>query len=77
MAPPGVIAPHLEPGAWHELWMVMDQAGYRVWIDGEPVYHAQVSEPTKDWRSFGAEEAELWVGGFVGLLDHVRIWEKK
>ena len=76
LAPQGVIASLLRPGEWHELWVVMDEAGYRVWIDETPAYRVEADDPAYGWKSWGEEQAELWVGGFRGEVDHLRILER-
>ena len=77
LAPPGVVAPVLTTKAWHELWLVLDEDHYRLWVNGDPVYHTRMARATELWTDFGEEEAELWVGGFTGVVDHVRVLEKR
>ncbi|MEZ5326977.1 MAG: serine/threonine-protein kinase [Verrucomicrobiales bacterium] len=74
-APAGVIEPRLEPGQWHEVWLVIGD-GCRLWIDGEPVYHSDdpMIEAWANWS--GDETARLAFTGFSGLVDYVEIWER-
>ena len=73
LAPPGIIERFLEEGQWHDLWVVLDAEGYRVWIDGEPVYRVAESGQLEDWGAWEESDADLRIGGFRGMVDHVRI----
>ena len=77
LAPPGVFAPVLTTGAWQDLWLVLEEDHYRLRVNGDPVYHTYIEDADELWTDFGEEEAELWVGGFAGLVDHVRVLEKR
>ena len=77
LAPPGVIAHALATRVWQDLWLVLEEERCRLWLNGDPVYHTELTNALEPWERFGEEEAELWVGGFAGSVDHVRIWEKR
>ncbi|MCB1097341.1 MAG: serine/threonine protein kinase [Verrucomicrobiae bacterium] len=75
LAPTGVIEPNLEPGQWHEVWLLIGD-GCRLWINGDPVYHSDdpMIEAWANWS--GDETARLAFTGFRGLVDYVEIWEQ-
>lgn len=74
LAPQGVIEPMLEPGQWHEVWVVISD-GCRVWIDGRPAYRSGVSTLDQWVKWKGNAIAHLCFEGFRGLVDYVRVWE--
>jgi hypothetical protein len=77
LAPPRVIGGKLGEGAWHDVWILVGATDYSVWIDGEPVYRGLGHSDIEPWAQWGHDKAALRFGGFAGLVDHVKIWEKK
>ena len=77
LAPPRVIGGKLGEGAWHDVWILVGATDYSVWIDGEPVYRGLGHSDIEPWAQWGDDKAALRFGGFAGLVDHVKIWEKK
>ncbi len=76
LAPPGVIERHFTLGAWHEVWLALGD-GVRLWIDGKAVYRSSQSANLDLWSKWtGQNTANLKVGGFVGQVDYVRVYEK-
>ena len=77
LAPPRVIGDRLDEGEWHDMWILVGETDYSVWIDGEPAYRGVGHSDIDPWAQWGDDKAALRFGGFAGLVDHVRIWEKK
>ena len=77
LAPPRVIGDKLGEGEWHDVWILVGETDYCVWIDGKPVYRGLGHSDIDPWAQWGGDKAALRFGGFAGLVDHVRIWEKK
>lgn len=77
LAPAGIVEPALAPGSWHELWFVIADGSYRLWIDGQPVYHAKDKDDLAGWDEWGEIRADLVLGGFRGQVDYVRILERR
>lgn len=73
LAPPGKVERFLEEGQWHDLWIVLDAEGYRVWIDNQPVYRVAEPGQLEDWGKWENADADLRIGGFRGKVDHVRV----
>ncbi len=77
LAPPRVFGDRLTEGQWHDLWIIVGKDDYSVWIDDAPVYRGLGHSDIEPWAQWGNDTAALRVGGFLGKVDHVRIWEKK
>jgi len=76
LAPPRLISDRLDEGEWHDVWILIGETDYSVWIDGEPVYRGLGHSDINPWADWGDDKALLRIGGFKGLVDHVRVWEK-
>ena len=77
LAPPGVVEDFLDEGQWHDLWIVLDEESYRIWVDGEAVYGVGGTKQLEDWKEWETTDAHLRVGGFTGRMDHINVMVKK